>query len=284
MPEGPEVKNITDYLNSILSGLTLLNLGWDQSSKYYPSGPDQYDNLKDYFPARVERVFCKGKQIFFQLISIQSEDRFYFNSGLGMSGGWIIKKGKYSNLWLNFGDVSQVGDLQVLVPSLKIYFDDKRHFGNFTIIWGETALKHRLAQIGPDLLTDEVTLPVWNQILDRHKRCSLVSLLMNQSYISGIGNYLKAEILYRAKLKPDRKISSLSTNEKHDLWKHSLETIRESYQANGLTIKDYQDPLGRKGSFQIQIYGKTHDPVGNPVRKDKFSDNRTTHWVPALQI
>lgn len=284
MPEGPEVRNITKYLNSALSGLTLIGLGWDTKSKYSPNGPDQIDQIKPYFPARMEQVFCKGKQIFFQLISIKYKSKFYFNSGLGMAGGWIVEKGKHSNLWLEFGQVVRVGKISLVTLNSRIYFDDKRHFGNFTILWGDDALKNRLSEIGPDLLSGQVDFLVWTQILNKHKRCSLVSLLMNQAYISGIGNYLKAEILYRAKLKPDRKVGSLTVTESRYLWKHSVETIYESYLANGLTIKDYQDPLGRKGTFAIRIYGKSHDPLGNPVSKDKFSDGRTTHWVPAIQI
>ncbi len=284
MPEGPEVKNITNYLNSALSGLTLVNLCWDEKGKYSPDGPNQIEAVRTYFPAKMERVFCKGKQIFFQLISIKYSTRFYFNSGLGMAGGWVIKKGTHSNLWLEFGKVVRIGEISLTRIDSQIYFDDKRHFGNFTILWGDEALKKRWYEIGPDLLSGQVTLPIWTQIINRHKRCSLVSFLMNQAYLSGIGNYLKAEILYRARLKPDRKVGSLSLFEIGNLWKHSIETIQESYRANGLTIKDYKDPLGRKGTFVIRIYGKTHDPLGNLVVTGKFADGRTTHWVPALQI
>lgn len=284
MPEGPEVKNITNYLNSRLSGLTLVSVGWDEKSKFYPDGPDQMNTLRAYFPAKLKQVFCKGKQIFFQLTSVKYDQTFYFNSGLGMSGGWIVKKGKHSNLWLDFGEIVSDGKISLRVTDFRIYFDDKRHFGNFTILWGEAALQARLAQLGPDLLSGQVTLPVWTDIVTRHKRCSLVSFLMNQAYVSGIGNYLKAEILYRARLKPDRKVGSLTTIEINRLLTTSIATISESYQSNGLTIKDYQDPLGRKGTFAILIYGKTHDPNGHPVTTSKFSDGRTTHWVPAIQF
>ncbi len=284
MPEGPEVKNITDYLNSALAGLTLVNLCWDEKSKFALDGLDNIENIRSHFPAKMEQVFCKGKQIFFQLISIKYQSRFYFNSGLGMAGGWVVKKGTHSNLWLEFGEITKMGEISLTTISSRIYFDDKRHFGNFTILWADEAFKKRWSEIGPDMLSGQVTFPVWTQILNRHKRCSLVSLLMNQAYLSGIGNYLKAEILYRARLKPDRKVGSLSSFEMGNLWKHSMETIQESYLANGLMIKDYKEPLGRKGTFTIRIYGKTHDPLGNPVVTAKFADSRTTHWVPALQI
>jgi formamidopyrimidine-DNA glycosylase len=284
MPEGPEVKNITNCLNSILIGRKLLTLNWDENSKYSPTGPDQIDKIRAYLPAQIERVFCKGKQIFFQLISIKHQNRFYFNSGLGMAGSWIFEKGTHSNLWLEFGNFVGNDDLHLLIVEFKLYFDDKRHFGNFSVLWGEESLNKRLSEIGPDLLSGDVTFPVWDQIIKKHSKLCLVSLLMNQAYMSGIGNYLKAEILYRARLKPDRKVISLTDEENVRLWKISVETINDSYQSNGLTIKDYRDPLGRKGSFKILIYNQTHDPEGNIVITSKFSDGRTTHWVPTIQI
>ena len=102
MPEGPEVKTVTDSLNKSLTGRMLYSVNWDTNSKFAKdnNGPPGYGIYKQSFPCTIKGVICKGKQIFFILESNTFKKIFYMNSTLGMEGRWSWTQGNHSNLWL----------------------------------------------------------------------------------------------------------------------------------------------------------------------------------------
>lgn len=109
---------------------------------------------------------------------------------------------------------------------------------------------------------------------------------MDQKVISGCGNYIKAEVLYRARLSPHRTVASLSTNDFAVLRQEIIAVMNESYHAKGATIKTYTTTDGDQGhaQFLFRVYGKSVDALGNTVVKEETLDGRTTHWVPNIQI
>ena len=283
MPEGPEVRSIVDVLNQKITGKTLVQINWNHKSRFHKKSPTNYYELKKLFPLTVIKVTCKGKQIFFHL-ECKSGKIVYLNSFLGMSGSWLFNPGKYSDMWFNFGNVVQSKPIDLCIVEDTVYYNDQRHFGSINIYLTLEEYKNRLNDIGPDLLNSVVTSDIWNSLISKHRRCSIISFLMNQGIVSGVGNYLSSEIMYRSRIKPDRKISELNQEEIDILLKVSIQTIQKSYASKGLTIKDYQDPNGDLGTFELQVYQKDVDPYGNSVMKNKFYSGRTTHWVPGLQV
>ncbi len=303
MPEGPEVKIITNGLNSTYSKLELVGIRWDQKSKY-ATGLDNYRQLESLLPLKLEKVVCRGKQIFFCFAN-----DVYINSTLGISGTWInpdtawrssktspsssnnrprTKKQprKHSNLWMNFGIIlpkKQKG-LKISLVKSQLFFNDPRHFGNLRIYLDKQSFEKKWNSIGPDLLSETVSSELWIQKLRKKNHKQICQVLMDQAIFSGIGNYLKAEILYASQVKPDSLVETLTDERLNIMLNHSNRIIRASYQAKGVSIRDYVDPDGVKGIFTLVCYNKQRDPLGNPVIKSKFKDNRTTHWVPAVQI
>lgn len=293
MPEGPEVRTIVDVLSEKMVGSTIWSISWDESSKF-SSYLSSLPYLKYIFPASIDGVFCKGKQIFFKLTSIVYSKIFYINSTLGMEGKWYFqsgesyeKKQKHSNLWFNLYEKTLPDNSCkniICIYPYKAYFDDTRHFGNFTL-QSEYEFNEKWNSIGPDLLAEDIPLNVWTKafLQKRRQHMQICVFLMNQNYFSGIGNYLKSEILYRCRILPDRTLGSLSDIDVSNLLKHSQETIRESYASKGLTIRSYWDPNGNKGTFKRVVYQKETDPFGNKVISGKFKDGRTSFFVPQLQ-
>lgn len=319
MPEGPEVRSITDKLSERITGMVLTGLSWDQSSKY-SEGLPRYDQLRSILPMTVAGVTCKGKQIFFHLAKEYLIDgrpythRVYLNSTLGMEGKWSWSPGNHSNFWLTLGtrretvprlakesrrdstELSRSDDrrspefntdlrpVDLIVVGQTVYFDDSRHFGNLTLM-SEQDYREKLGKIGPDLLAEDISLEQWTREFRSSRRSGMqiCDFLMKQEYFSGIGNYLKAEILYRSKIRPDRTLWEIHDDEMVTILQQSMATIRESYSYKGLTVRSYWDPDGEKGTFPRQIYEKEIDPLGHRVIKSQFKDGRTTHWVPEVQ-
>ena len=130
----------------------------------------------------------------------------------------------------------------------------------------------------------EFILSLYHSVIE-----SLLSLLSNdkeledEEMIWELG-YLKSEILYRSKIRPDRVLSSISDDEINTLYNVTLQTIKEAYLAGGLTIKSFWSPDGQRGMFPVHVYKKEIDPLGNSIVAEKFKDGRTSYWVPKIQL
>jgi formamidopyrimidine-DNA glycosylase len=114
---------------------------------------------------------------------------------------------------------------------------------------------------------------------------TLPEVLMNQSLIGGIGNYIKAEVLYIAGISPHRLVDSLSDNEFSALNKATRDVVRSSYARRGATISTYKDIDGDVGNFAFyfRVYGRATCENGFSVVRETTKDKRMTHWVPQIQ-
>jgi len=264
MPEGPEVKTVVDSLNATLKNAQVIKVEQLPTSRYYNIW---IKDKKPQVPFIIKEVKSKGKHIFFHL------NNGYLHSHLIMTGKWLWTEGKYTRIKFHLND------------GRVLYYDDQRRWGHLDWM-NQTQYEAKLKTIGIDLLSEKIGLTQWKKIM-RNKRLKknkqICDLLMSQKYISGIGNYLKAEILYRAKIKPNRTLIDLTEKELEDLYQISLETIKASYESKGLTIATYETPDGQRGCFELMVYNQKVDPLGNEVVKETFQDGRVTHWVPAVQ-
>jgi len=280
MPEGPEVKVIGTYLNRILSGATLKNIqihGGRYKTHGVPDGWDfMYSSItQDTADVKIVAVHVKGKLLYWEF-----SNGWYLLNTLGMSGTWRKTKSKHC-------DVSFVYAKEE--TQHRIYFKDQRHFGTLKFV-NSHDLSKKLKKIGPDVLTArgrrDITSEMFQTLCNKYKNWSLAKLLMNQSKISGIGNYLKCEILYASKLSPHRKLKDLNQENIETLIKYCKKIPLKSLASQGVSIRDYAAPGGEEGTYQfsLKVYMKKVDPKGNKVITEKTEDKRTTHWVPSIQV
>jgi DNA-formamidopyrimidine glycosylase len=168
---------------------------------------------------------------------------------------------------------------------MSIFFTDVRNFGTLKIVKGREKLRKKLKSIGPDFLQDGFGPERFYSLLKKYPNKTISEFLMNQKIVSGIGNYLKAECLYDAKISPHRLCRHISTKESDKLFHACRSIIRRSYETGGATIKNYRKPDGKKGLYsqRFAVYNQKMAPCGNEVIKEKTLDKRTTHWVPSVQ-
>jgi len=81
------------------------------------------------------------------------------------------------------------------------------------------------------------------------KKTKIKPLLMDQSFISGIGNLYAAEILFRAKIDPRRPAQSLTVEEKEALYKETKKVLRSAITYGGSSIDDYVRLSGKPGNY-----------------------------------
>jgi endonuclease VIII-like 1 len=107
-------------------------------------------------------------------------------------------------------------------------------------------------------------------------------LLMNQGYFNGIGNYLRAEILYRLDINPFTRANELSTLEIHDLIMLCHLCVRDAYALGGGQLKDWHNPNGTDGSSfseWMKCYGILSDVVDKTGRRFWF-DSKWQTFIP----
>lgn len=268
MPEAPEAHTIAKILNKNLIGKQIISVSFTPHAKHV-----NLDRLT--LPATIINVLAYGKK---PIIFLDTNESIIVS--LGMEGKLTFIPGNHSNIYFTISEIDQ--NLNILS---RLYFDDSRHFGNITVTINPLEYNQYFQSIGPDILRSELSPTQWIKLFrEKGGKRQICVHLLDQSIVSGIGNYLKAEILYNSRIRPDRRIHEISNDELEDIRKSTYTISRLSLQYNGLTIKSYYGPEGEKGAYPCQVYNRRFDPEGRTVITSKFADGRTTHWVPNYQI
>jgi formamidopyrimidine-DNA glycosylase len=274
MPEGPEVKIIGEQLSSLLKGKLLTKLKI-LSGKY--SGKCQllnYQSFSDSLPLRINKIETKGKLIYMIL-----ENGWYIFNTLGMSGTYSEKFTKHCHLEFIFCDPPKIN------KECQLWFYDVRRFGNMYCSQDLSYIKEKLDSIGPDMLSNPPNQTDFIEIYRKRNKINICKVLMDQSQVSGCGNYLKAEILYDSQISPWHIVEDLSDAQLIKLYQSFKKIISRSYQHQGTTLSTYKDVQGTKGNFSqmLKVYGKRIDPKHRDILREKTPDGRSTFWVPDVQ-
>jgi DNA-formamidopyrimidine glycosylase len=216
------------------------------------------------FPLEIENIGCKGKFIYW---TFKDTDTVLFNT-LGMSGSW--------------SNVPRHARVSFSTSVGEIYFNDPRNFGTLKFT-NRSTLARKLRSLGPDMLSEPVTLGEFSAALRKAAGATLPEALMDQSILSGVGNYLKSDSLWLAGLSPHRRVSDLSDSETRRLYESVRSTIRTAYECGGSTILTYRGFDGAEGGHVHLVYGRRTDPNGETVINETTSDGRTTWWCPTVQ-
>jgi formamidopyrimidine-DNA glycosylase len=266
----------------------IIGIYWDKKSRYSTRGKiEGLENAK--LPILVEKVYSRGKLIILESLNNEKK-KIYLIFHLKMTGNFTYIKEKHSNLWIEFGKHIGNGYYE---EEKTFYFDDSRKFGSFSIY---TDLTKLFKKNGPCLFAaamkhyneksycdnkDIATLEIWNVVLSnkRIQNKPICEFLLEQKHVSGVGNYIRAECLYLAKIHPERKLKDLTEEDKELLYYKTLEVIYLSWKNKGPSAGYIEG-----GSFKLQVYSKLQDPLQNPVKTYADSKKRTVHYVPNIQI
>lgn len=141
--------------------------------------------------------------------------------------------------------------------------------------------EHQLtAKLGIDPLNKEFTLEKLGQLLCR-KRGGIKSFLLDQKNIAGIGNVYVQDILFNARLHPQRNLQSLTDEEIDALYKSIKSVLRESIDLGGLAYeKDFYGNKGKYGPMQFKIAYKHGEPCPNcKTTIEKIKTGSTSSFV-----
>jgi formamidopyrimidine-DNA glycosylase len=143
-----------------------------------------------------------------------------------------------------------------------------------------------LNKLGPEPLSDEFTIDVWLSRFSQRKG-KVKALLLNQSFVAGVGNIYADELLFLAKVHPERTAESLKKKEMTALYHALREILQEAVDQGGSTVKSYVNGQGEMGYFQqqLKVYARQGQPCldcGTEIMKSVVA-GRGTHVCPKCQ-
>jgi formamidopyrimidine-DNA glycosylase len=224
--------------------------------------------------AKTER---RGKYILMHL-----DDGNVFVVHFGMSGQFQRANGRvalppHTHVVITF---QQGGDLRYVDP---------RTFGELFVATADELGKIKeLQHIAIDPLDQVFTWPTFQYLLAQ-RAAKMKPLLMDQRFISGLGNIYSDEVLFHSGLRYDRMSDTLSSQEVRRLYRAIQEILQEAIKARGTTLEDeaYLDLFGEPGQYQaeLKVYGREGQPCRRcrtPIETVKIQQ-RSSFFCPQCQ-
>lgn len=255
MPEGPEVLEYYEFISPILNNSQLMSLDI-LSGKYLKKELVNYEIFKASLPCKIKEVLVKGKTIFIYL-----ENKFSLVITHGMSGYWSNEMEKHSRMKFKCDDKDD------------LFYVDPRNFGTIIICLTEEEYYFRLHKLGPNILKDNITFDDFYSRLSKKPRSKIAVALLDQNLISGIGNYLRCDILWYANINGETRIEDLTLKQRKKIYEAAVNICR--YNADLSYNLDFT-PYDYDRDFFI--YMENEDIYGNPVLTKRLN-GRTFHFI-----
>ena len=290
MPERPEVQTTVNGLRKTVLGLVIKDAWTDLSTK----DKRQAGSVANPKFFKIFKKEIKNKKIL-------SVERRAKNILINISGGKTILVHMKMTGYLFYGKDPKIKFAHViftLSPSISLrtskktylVLSDARKFGKITLLDTKTAhdTKH-LNNIGPEPLEKDFTLEKLQGQLNKKPNGKIKTVLMDQSIVAGIGNIYSDEILWRAGVHPERRVSKITKAEMSLIYKAIKETLTRGINFGGDSMSDYRNIHGLPGKFQLyhEAYRRTGEKCRkrgcNGVIKRKVVGGRSAHFCSIHQ-
>ncbi len=144
-----------------------------------------------------------------------------------------------------------------------LFFNDTRQFGYVRYLkQAKLADLWRTMALGPEPLARLFTLKKFSDNLERRPQSKIKQLLMDQTFIAGVGNIYATEACWRAGIRPTRRAQTLTSAEQRRLFTALRTILRQAVKKQGTSSQNYVDAYGRPGEYvpYLKIYGRKGEP------------------------
>ncbi len=283
MPELPEVETIARGLHQRVAGDTIESVWLGSKPQTMKSRPAEIAATLEH--ARIAQVRRMGKHIVFDLERNGVPGRGKRSRRIkapGPRAQWIVHLGMTGRMLVcepSAELAKHTHAIATLASGRELRFVDPRRFGRLSV-----ASQGDFEAAGSEPLEVEKERFVE---LFRGRQTPIKSALLNQKLLRGVGNIYADESLFRAGLRPRRRVSTIPRAQLEKLYASVQEVLKEAIDLGGSSVSDYVDADGEAGFFQLQhrVYGREGEAClvcKAPIRRIVIA-GRSSHYCPKCQ-
>lgn len=265
MPELPEVETIKRELEAAVLGKKITAVIINNPKVIKQPGKDDF--AKGLTNAVIKNILRKGKLLILEL----------------SSGKALVIHLKMTGQLIYPGDVKKSRVSFKFSDGKLLDFNDSRLLGELRLLDDWQTLKF-IKELGPEPF--ELNEEEFKQMLDK-KTTKIKLLLMDQTFISGIGNLYAAEALFKAGIHPLRQAYTLIDRERVELFKQIKRTLTEAIEYKGSSVDQYVQLTGSRGDYvkYHKVYGREGKlclVCKTPIKRISLA-GRGTYFCPRCQ-
>ena len=287
MPELPEIEIVKRSLFKMINKAKIIDVKINNKNLRYKI-PDTFS--KNLIGARILRISRISKYLIFHF------KKKLLLVHLGMSGKLLLMRSRDNTIF----KTSFYYNLNILQKHNHIYFilnngwvliyNDVRRFGFFKL-YNTTQLNKIIfiKKLGLEPFSKKFSLKYFEKFVQNRKK-NIKNLLMDQTFVSGLGNIYVNEALFMSRIKPSRTCNSLNQNEIKNLILNIKKILKLSISKGGSSIRNFQNTLGKSGNFQqfFHVYGRKNKICSRISCKGKIEkiviSNRSSFYCNKCQI
>ena len=257
MPELPEVEVVKRSLINKTQNLIVKAVKIKDGRLRYKIDRKK---IKNIIGLRLKKISRKSKYLLFFF-----DKDIVMLVHLGMTGKFFFindKKTKYKTSF--YYDINDSKDKKHdrlifnLSNNQKLIYNDVRKFG-FIKFFKRDNLDNivHIKNLGPEPLSPQFNFNYFKDYILKRNR-TIKDILMDQKFVSGLGNIYVNEILFYSGIRPVKKVNRLSNSDIKKIIKFTKKIISKAIILGGSSIKDFSSSSGKKGSYQqhFSVYGK----------------------------
>ena len=206
---------------------------------------------------KINKVSRKSKYLIFHL-----NNNKFFIIHLGMSGTiHLVNKQEYFYTNTSFYNSpnlpSKHNHVEICFKRHRLIYNDPRRFGFIKILIDKKKLSNFFNNMGPEPFNKKFDMNyIFKYLINKKK--NIKSFLLDQKFVSGIGNIYANEILFYSKIKPSKKAKNLTKIEIKKIQHYSKIILRKAIKKGGSSIRDFKNIFGKNGKYQneFKVYNR----------------------------
>ena len=287
MPELPEVEVVKKSLENKLKNLIVKKVFITNNKLRYKIDSKQFHTIKGL------RIISIRRRSKYLLINLNRD--LTILAHLGMTGKFFItgrdNKKKKTSFYYSIKNNESKHDHLILHfnKGIKLIYNDVRKFGFLKLLKSKDITKSKhLKYLGPEPLKKKFNL---NYVI-RHtcnRKKTIKDLLMDQKFVSGLGNIYCNEILFLSKLNPLKIAGKIDKKKLNSIVKFTKKILKISILAGGSSIKDFANTEGKDGEFQqkFNVYNREKSKCNRKncsgTIKKIYTSNRSSFFCSGCQ-
>lgn len=257
MPELPEVEIVRKSLSKNIKGKVI--------TKVEVNNRNLRVKIEKKFEEKLKKKKIKKIDRFSKYIIIVFFDNSFCLIHLGMSGTIHLLKKKNKNKFTNTSFYhsphlpKKHNHVEIELQNISLIYNDPRRFGYLLYFDNKKQLQKKFKSYGPEPFSKKFNLEyILKYFQNKHK--NIKNFLLDQKFVSGLGNIYASEVLFESKIYPLKSASLLTNDQLKKIIKYSKKVLKRSIAKGGSSIRDFKNTTGDQGSFQkeFKVYNREH--------------------------